>query len=321
MLDERGASLHRPATTEIEQPPLAEDACLEVAVHAVVPSAGPLRVEVVEPGAAVGRAELQECGRAHALRVHLGDELHVYARSIYGRGAEAHEQTLAMFGAAESLLHEAGMGFADVVRTWIHLRDIDRDYAALNRARREFFDARAIHPAPASTGIGGGPLPPSRDLCIGLYAVRGAGGSTAPARTVMTTPTLNEAALYGSDFARGMRVDERNKRALHVSGTASLDEAGRTLHRDDFDGQVDRMLLNVAKLLEGQGAGFDDVVSGITYLKRPEDARRLRAKLADAGFDGFPNALVLAPVCRPELLCETEVLAVLPSGVAPTEAA
>ena len=63
-----------------------------------------------------------------------------------------------MFGLAEDLLRQAGMEFRDVVRTWIHLRDIDRDYADLNRARREFFAARGIDPVPASTGIGGGPV-------------------------------------------------------------------------------------------------------------------------------------------------------------------
>jgi 2-iminobutanoate/2-iminopropanoate deaminase len=128
----------------------------------------------------------------------------------------------------------------------------------------------------------------------------------------MTAPTLNEATLYGSDFARGMRMVETNKVALHVSGTASIDEAGRTAHPGDFEAQADRMLVNVAALLEGQGATFADVVSAVTYLKRPADARRLREKLRDAGFEGFPNALVAAPICRPDLLCETEALAVLP---------
>jgi enamine deaminase RidA (YjgF/YER057c/UK114 family) len=128
----------------------------------------------------------------------------------------------------------------------------------------------------------------------------------------MSAPTLNEARSYGSDFARGIRIDEANKVALHVSGTASIDEAGRTAHPDDFEAQVDRMLVNVASLLEGQGATFGDAVSAITYLKRPADAERLRTKLRDAGFVGFPNVLVEAPICRPELLCETEVLAALP---------
>ena len=147
-------------------------------------------------------------------------------------------------------------------------------------------------------------MPEGHDLALGLYAL-GSGE-----RSVMTTPTLNEAPEYGSDFARGMRIVEANKIALHVSGTASIDETGETAHPGDFDAQIERTLVNVAALLEGQGAGFGDVVSAITYLKRPGDAGRLRTKLREAGFEGFPNALVLAPVCRPELLCETEALAI-----------
>jgi enamine deaminase RidA (YjgF/YER057c/UK114 family) len=203
------------------------------------------------------------------------------------------------------------MEFSDVVRTWIHLRDIDRDYAELNRARRAFFEARGIDPVPASTGIGGGPVSEAHDLCLGVYAVK---AGKSPVRTVMTSPTLNEAPQYGADFVRGMRMVETNKVALHVSGTASIDEYGRTAHRDDFESQADRMLVNIAALLEGQGASFGDVVSAITYLKRPEDAARLREKIHEAGFEGFPNALVGAPICRSDLLCETEVLAVLTAG-------
>ena len=201
------------------------------------------------------------------------------------------------------------MEFRDVVRTWIHLRDIDRDYADLNRARRVFFAARGIDPVPASTGIGGGPVPEGHDLCLGVYAVK---AGRPLVRTVMTSPTLNEAAQYGADFVRGMKVVETNKVALHVSGTASIDEHGRTAHVGDFDAQADRMLVNIAALLEGQGANFGDVVSAITYLKHPADAERLREKLRAAGFEGFPHALVAAPICRPDLLCETEALAVVP---------
>ena len=305
------APSHRPATTVIEQPPLNEGTSLEVSIQAVLPNRPPLRVDRFEASTACGCAE---CARSHGLRVHVGDEARLYAGGLYGRGNDAYEQTLAMFGVAEDLLQQAGMEFRDVVRTWIHLREMDRDYGDLNRARRAFFEARGIDPAPASTGIGGGPVPEGHDLCLGVYAVQ---SSPPPVRTVMTTPTLNEAPLYGSDFARGMRMVETNKVALHVSGTASIDEAGRTVHPEDFDAQADRMLVNVAALLEGQGATFGDVVSAITYLKHPADAQRLREKLHEAGFEGFPNVLVAAPVCRPELLCETEALAVLPR-TAPT---
>ena len=298
-----GETTHRPARTEIEQPPLDEEARLTLAVQAVVPHGPPLAAEGFGTGSACGSAG------SHGLRIHLGGEARLYAGALHGHGADAYEQTLAMFAAAEELLQRAGMEFRDVVRTWIHLREMDRDYADLNRARRAFFEARGIDPAPASTGIGGGPAFEAQDLCMGLYAVAAA---HPPVRRVMSAPTLNEATQYGSDFARGMRVEEANKVALHVSGTASIDEAGATAHTGDFDAQVERMLVNVAALLEGQGAGFGDVVSAITYLKRREDAVRLREKLREAGFEGFPNALVLAPICRPELLCETEALAVLP---------
>jgi enamine deaminase RidA (YjgF/YER057c/UK114 family) len=129
----------------------------------------------------------------------------------------------------------------------------------------------------------------------------------------MTSPTLNEAMQYGADFVRGLNVMEANRIELHDSGTASIDEHGDTAHVDDFDAQAERMLVNIAALLKGQGAGFADVVSAITYVKHPSDAPRLRAAFRKAGFAGFPNAMVAAPICRPDLLCETEVLAVLPA--------
>jgi len=127
----------------------------------------------------------------------------------------------------------------------------------------------------------------------------------------MSTRSLNEAWSYGADFSRGLRVVEANKIALHVSGTASIDDAGRTVHPGDFEAQAERMLVNIEGLLAGQGATVGDILSAVTYVKRREDGVPLRAILRRRGFDGFPCALVAAPLCRPELLCETEALAVL----------
>ena len=77
------------------------------------------------------------------------------------------------------------------------------------------------------------------------------------------------------------------------------------------------MLRNIATLLAQQGATFADLVSGIVYLKRPDDAPLLRALCRRQGFDGFPCAVVDAPLCRPELLCEAEALAMLPLDARP----
>ena len=301
-----GAAPGRLTTVEIDQPPLSERACLAVSAQAVVPNDSPLRFESIETKSDCGCAAY---AHAHGLCINVGDESRFHAAGLCGPGTSAYEQTLGMFALAEDLLRKAGMDFRDVVRTWIYLRDIDRDYDDLNRARRSFYEARRINPVPASTGIGGAPVSRTHDLCLGIYAVK------APhprERTVMTSPTLNEAMQYGADFVRGLKVVESNKIALHVSGTASIDENGETAHPGDFDAQAERMLVNIAGLLEGQGADFGDVVSAITYLKHPSDTERLRAAFRKAGFEDFPNAMVAAPICRPELLCETEVLALLP---------
>jgi enamine deaminase RidA (YjgF/YER057c/UK114 family) len=301
----------RPALTEIEQPPLLESARLAVSVQAVVSNDTPLKFESIRTQPVCG---CEECAKAHGLRIEVGDETRFHAAGLCGPGDNAYEQTLGMFTLAEDLLHKAGMDFRDVVRTWIYLREMERDYGDLNQARRSFYEAREIHPVPASTGIGGGPVSPSHDLCLGIYAVK---APRPPIRTVMTSPTLNEAMEYGADFVRGLKVEETSKVAVHISGTASIDENGESAHLDDFDAQAERMLVNIAALLEGQGADFGDVVSAITYVKHPADTERLRAAFRKAGFKGFPNAMVAAPICRPELLCETEALAILP--VAATE--
>jgi enamine deaminase RidA (YjgF/YER057c/UK114 family) len=245
--------------------------------------------------------------------VRVGERTSLHTTNLYGAGGDAFEQAASMFREAERLLDRCGMGFRDVVRTWIHLRDIERDYGALNRARREFFRRHRIEPMPASTGIQGVPFPAAHDVSLRLHAVR----SNRPLDiTPMSTPTLNEAWSYGADFSRGLSVTEANQVALYVSGTASLDAAGKTVHVGDFAAQVDRMLHNVASLLAQRGAGFGHLVSGVVYLRDPGDAPALRALCRQRGFEGFPCALVEARLCRPELLCETEAVALLPPASA-----
>ncbi len=51
------------------------------------------------------------------------------------------------------LLHAEGATWKDIVRTTCYLRDIERDYAAFNEERTEFFRAQGLDPLPASTGI------------------------------------------------------------------------------------------------------------------------------------------------------------------------
>ncbi|MCL4177163.1 MAG: hypothetical protein KJ072_05400 [Verrucomicrobia bacterium] len=51
------------------------------------------------------------------------------------------------------LLESEGATWHDIVRTTCYIRDIERDYAAFNEVRNEFFRALGLDPFPASTGI------------------------------------------------------------------------------------------------------------------------------------------------------------------------
>ena len=307
VLADLGQSACAPLPAFIQQAPVAPSASFELAAWAVVPrhrSAWSVRDVQAAPSCAC-----EGCARSGARLVRLGDQLSLHTTNVYGAGGDGFEEAWDMFCAAERLLHQCGMGFRDVVRTWIHLRDIGRDYDALNKARREFFRHRGIEQRPASTGVQGIPFPDVHDFSISLQAMQ----SPRPLDvTLMSAPSLNEAWSYGADFSRGLRLADANKMTLYVSGTASIDEAGRTVHVGNFEAQVDRMLDNIASLLAQQGASFENLVSGVTYLTNPSDEPVLRSMCHERGFDGFPCVLVEAPLCRPELLCEAEAVAMLP---------
>ncbi len=303
VLGDRG---YRPATAFVEQPPL-NGASVEIAATAVIPhrraesSVDDVTLEAKCPCAA--------CSQGLGAKVlRIGDHQVLHAGDIAGVGSGAYEEARDMFRMAEEVLSNAGFGFGDVVRTWIYLRDIDRDYDALNRARRDFFEHGGIDLRPASTGVQGGPASPAHDFSMSVCAMR------SPALQVsrLSTPLLSEAWTYGADFSRGLRVADANKSALYISGTASIDEAGRTVHLGDFTAQVHRMIDNIGSLLEANGAAPGDLVSGVVYLPAQKDAAELRSIMASRGFGEVPWAMVEAPLCRPDLLCEAEALAVLP---------
>jgi enamine deaminase RidA (YjgF/YER057c/UK114 family) len=302
-----GSAFYLPASVFTEHPPLNPRLQLELAFHAVIPRrkqrAQPERLEVKKP------CNCSECSPPGVRMMQLGDMLHVHAGNIYGTTGNAYREAYSMYQAADELLRQAGMNFHNVVRTWICLRDIGRDYAEFNRARRDFYKRSGITLFPASTGIGGGCHASTHDFLMGLYAIQ---SPSRPEVAVMTTPTLNEAAAYGSEFSRGLRVVDGNKVTLLISGTASVDANGHTAHVGDLHGQLDRMLLNVSSLLTGQQASFRHLVSLTTYLKDQAGTAYLLDMLHHRGLDGLPNALVEAAVCREDLLCEMEAIAVLP---------
>jgi enamine deaminase RidA (YjgF/YER057c/UK114 family) len=287
---------YAPASTFIQQPPVEKGCLLALSAYAVD----------LNPGGASGQPSFSHPSQPNRREFQMNGCRHIFAGNIYGSPGSPVEESYSMFARAHDLLQRDGMSFRNVVRTWIHFRNIARDYSGFNRGRTDYFRRAGITRRPASTGIGGAPYPPVQNLSLSLYAIQTAADLEIEP---MSTPTLNEAWAYGSDFSRGLKVGGENGITLLISGTASIDEAGRSVHVGDFDAQAERMMLNISKLLERQKASFRDVISATTYLKDAADASRLLRLLGRLDIGEFPNAVVQAEVCRPELLCEMEVLA------------
>ena len=134
-------------------------------------------------------------------------------------------------------------------------------------------------------------------------------------RAITNHSTLNEACDYGSAFSRGMRIDLGGVTILLISGTASIDEHGHTVHVGDFRAQLKRTFDNISKLLAAEGATWHDIVRTTCYLRDIErdyqafnEERSAFYKLQ--GLDPLPASTgIQAILCRPDLLIEIEAIA------------
>jgi len=134
-------------------------------------------------------------------------------------------------------------------------------------------------------------------------------------KAITNLKVLDEAPDYGSSFSRGLRVEVGNVVILLISGTASIDERGDTLHVGDFRAQCRRTYHNITGLLEAEGATWKDIVRTTCYLR---DIERDYAAFNDErtkffraqGLNPLPASTgIQAILCRPELLVEIEAIA------------
>jgi 2-iminobutanoate/2-iminopropanoate deaminase len=157
------------------------------------------------------------------------------------------------------------------------------------------------------------------DLLRGI----GAGRLLGPIkkRPISNPRVLNEAYDYAkpSSFSRGLRIDLNGLSILVISGTASIDEQGRSVHVGDFRAQTRRTFLNIAGLLEAEGATWKDIIRTTCYFRdiaRDYDAfNEERTSFYKAQLlDPLPaSTAVQAILCRPELLIEIEAIAAFPT--------
>ena len=185
--------------------------------------------------------------------------------------------------------------------------------------------AGAIPPGEAPAWASPGALHELAELGLTAGGARAEGlaprpEAALPKRAVHAPDVLNEAYEYAkpSSFSRGVRVELPGASLILLSGTASIDERGRSVHVGDFEAQCLRTLRNLTRLLAAEGASWHDVVRTTCYLRdigRDYDRFNVVRSmfLAAVGVDPLPASTgIEARLCRPELLIEIEAMAVVP---------
>jgi 2-iminobutanoate/2-iminopropanoate deaminase len=141
-------------------------------------------------------------------------------------------------------------------------------------------------------------------------------------RAVSAPSVLNEAHSYErpSSFSRALAFDIGGASMMLISGTASVDEEGNTVHVGDFRGQLWRTFRNITELLRAEDMTWKDIVRTTCYLRDIErdyaDFNEVRTQFYRwLGLDPLPaSTAIQARICRSDLLVEIEAIAVRPSG-------
>ena len=141
-------------------------------------------------------------------------------------------------------------------------------------------------------------------------------------KPIVAPQVLNEAYDYPkpSSFSRGLRLDIKGVTILMISGTASIDEYGKTVHEGDFRAQTLRTYQNITALLAAEGATWKDIVRTTCYLRDIERDyaafNEIRTQFfKEQGLDPLPASTgIQAILCRPDLLVEMEAMAIFDSN-------
>lgn len=225
------------------------------------------------------------------------------------KDAQAHSVLLQI----EQALGQAGMSYANLFRTWFYNDDILGWYGPFNSIRTEFFANRGVFDRllPASTGIGAA-NGAGAALVVGATAARPLGkGFTA---CEVASPLQCSARTYGSSFSRAVELQSPHWRWLTISGTASIEPGGKTIHPGDVRGQIAKTMEVVAAILESRGMTFADTTRAIAYFRDGGDRPLFEEYCRVQKIEALPVVMTECVICRDDLLFEIELDAMSPTS-------
>ncbi|MFA5814570.1 MAG: hypothetical protein WC865_03005, partial [Bacteroidales bacterium] len=167
-------------------------------------------------------------------------------------------------------LQSEGLSFTDVVRTWLYIDEILSWYPDFNKVRAEFFKTQRVFDGlvPASTGISGRNHSGSA-LVAGVFALL----AKNPLLNIQIIPSPLQcpAIKYGSSFSRAIEISASGYRQLLISGTASIDIDGQSMHLGDVRSQIDQTMKVVQAILHSRQMNWKNINRAIAYFKHAAD--------------------------------------------------
>ena len=162
---------------------------------------------------------------------------------------------------------------------------------------------------PASTGIRG-EVHSGVVATMDLFAIIGE-PAFHPKVTQLTNRSQLDAFRYGAAFSRGTLIKGSAGSLFQLSGTAAIDERGKSLFIGDIRGQITCTLNKVEALMAQVGAGLRDICAATVFVKRPEYVTIFHEITAERRLADLPAVYVVADICRDELLFEIDAEAVI----------
>ncbi len=226
-------------------------------------------------------------------------------------------QTQEIFQALINTLSTRGATLRDnCVRTWIYLKDVDVFYRPMVDQRRELFTREGLTANThyiASTGIEGACAHQYDLVALDAYSMI----DLIPQQISYLNDFKHLCATkdYNVTFERGARISYADRSHCYISGTASIDRAGKVMHPGNVLLQLDHALGNVEALLHSGVATLQDLMYLLVYLRDPTDFAPVDTYLSNR-FPDLPTIIVQAAVCRPDWLVEVEGVAVVANDAA-----
>jgi enamine deaminase RidA (YjgF/YER057c/UK114 family) len=210
----------------------------------------------------------------------------------------------------DSLLRQYDMTVPDnCVRTWLFVKDIDKDYLPVVSGRNTFFRNNGLNKDThfiASTGIGGCSSSEDSSLRFDFYSVKGIRDEQK--KYLKALDFMSSTSDYGVSFERGTSIRYKDIRHIFISGTASIDEHGKATNLGNVVRQLDRIFVNIEQLLIEADATPENIMQMIVYLRDVSDYSIVNKYISER-FGHVPAVILLARVCRPAWLVEVECVA------------